>query len=119
MKALAPSAEGTAPLEPTGDPRTSLHELLQQSCEQWSRAPALSRNLGQSVAASSPDRERHLAERLAAGDALRPGCSIKEAEDVIGTLTSFPVFDRLHKDGRRPPAAVAEILIRLASTILG
>jgi hypothetical protein len=59
-----------------------------------------------------------LAERLAASDELRPGCSIKEAEDVIGALTSFEVFDRLSKDGRRSPAAVAEILGRLASGIL-
>jgi hypothetical protein len=51
-------------------------------------------------------------------DELRPGCSIKEAEDVIAALTSFEIFDRLYKDGRRSPAAVAEILARLASGIL-
>jgi hypothetical protein len=34
---------------------------------------------------------------------------------VIGILTSFPVFDRLHKEGRRSPSAVAEILLRMAS----
>jgi hypothetical protein len=33
-------------------------------------------------------------------------------------LTSFPVFDRLHKNGRRSPAAVAEILMSLAAAIL-
>jgi len=37
---------------------------------------------------------------------------------VIATLSSFPVFDRLHKDGRRAPAAVTEILLRLAGAIL-
>ena len=37
---------------------------------------------------------------------------------MVGALTSFAVFDRLHKDGRRPAAAVGEILTRLASAIL-
>ena len=61
---------------------------------------------------------RRIAERLAAADALRPGCSVREAEDVIAILGSFPVFDRLHKDGRRSSAAVTEVLMRLASGIL-
>ena len=61
---------------------------------------------------------RPLAERLADEDELRPGCSIKEAEDVIAALTSFAVFDRLHRDGRRSAAAVTEILGRLAGGIL-
>lgn len=64
------------------------------------------------------DAARHIAERLAATDRVRPGCSIKEAEDVIAALSSFAVFDRLHKDGRRSPAAVADILLRLAAAIL-
>jgi hypothetical protein len=59
-----------------------------------------------------------LAERLAAHDKIRPGCSLKEAEDVIGILTSFAVFDRLHKGGRRSPSAVAEILMRMAKEFL-
>jgi hypothetical protein len=66
----------------------------------------------------SPGADRALAERLAAADQLRPGCSLKEAEDVIGTLTSFATFDRLYKDGRRSASAVAEILMRLVSAIL-
>jgi hypothetical protein len=37
---------------------------------------------------------------------------------VIGAITSFTVFDRLYKDGRRSQAAVVEILMRLAATIL-
>src|SRR5216683_3350668 len=61
---------------------------------------------------------RAVAERLASADQLRPGCSLKEAEDVIGALTSFEVFDRLHLDGRRSSAAVADILMRLAGAIL-
>jgi hypothetical protein len=64
------------------------------------------------------NEDRTLAGRLAAADQLRPGCSLKEAEDVIGAITSFEVFDRLHKDGRRSPTAVSEILMRLVSTIL-
>ena len=59
-----------------------------------------------------------LAERLAAADELRAGCSIKEAEDVIALLTSFASFDRLHQDGRRSAAMVAGILMRLAAAIL-
>src|SRR5260370_912687 len=63
-------------------------------------------------------KDRALAERLASADQLRPGCSLKEAEDVIGALTSFDVFDRLHQDGRRSSSAVADILMRLAGAIL-
>ena len=37
---------------------------------------------------------------------------------MIAVLSSFPVFDRLHKDGRRSPSAVTEVLMRLASGIL-
>jgi hypothetical protein len=37
---------------------------------------------------------------------------------VIGILTSFAVFDRLHKGGRRSPSAVAEILMRMTSEFL-
>jgi hypothetical protein len=66
----------------------------------------------------SPHDDRALAERLAAADLLRPGCSLREAEDVIGAITSFTVFDRLHKDGRRSQTAVVEIVMRFASTIL-
>jgi hypothetical protein len=62
--------------------------------------------------------DRRLAERLAAADQLRAGCSIKEAEDVIGLLTSFPTFDRLHQDGRRSATVVAAILVRLVAAIL-
>jgi hypothetical protein len=66
----------------------------------------------------APGDDRALAERLAAADQLRAGCSIKEAEDVIRAVTAFAVFDRLYKDGRRSQAAVVEILMRLVSTIL-
>lgn len=97
-------------------PREQLRRLILECCARWAAEPALYRHL---PPPSGPDEvERRLAERLAAADELRPGCSIREAEDVIGALVSFPLFDRLHRDGRRPPAAVAEILTRLAQGVL-
>src|SRR5438105_812130 len=50
--------------------------------------------------------------------AVRPGGSLKEAEDVIAVLTSLAAFDRLHQGGRRPSASVVEILVRMAGAIL-
>jgi AcrR family transcriptional regulator len=104
----------------TGDPRDRLRQRITHSCALWGSDPALFRELPEEAGFESelPGRDRALAEDLAASDQLRPGCSLKEAEDVIGTLTSFPTFDRLHKDGRRSPTAVAEILTRLAAAIL-
>jgi len=104
--------------DPVADPRLALRDHLERSCQAWSVDPGLFRNLGRHRREPGTETERRLAERLAEADGLRPGCSIKEAEDVIGALTSFAVFDRMHKDGRRSPAAVAEILWRLASVIL-
>lgn len=106
-----------AALSPSGNPREQLRALLTEACAKWAAHPALFRHLP-SVPASSADAPRRLAEQLADADALRPGCSIKEAEDVIAVLTSFEVFDGLHHDGRRSPAAVADILMRMASGIL-
>ena len=108
LAALAPPV----PVEPPDD----LRRLFDLSCAAWAENPALFRNLG--LDAVSGDAPRLIAERLAAGDALRPGCSLKEAEDVIAALSSFAMFDRLHKDGRRSTAAVSEILMRLAAAIL-
>jgi AcrR family transcriptional regulator len=102
------------------DPRGELDRRIADSCLFWSSDPALFRHLP-----TVPDQEdrsssehRALALRLAESGQLRAGCSLKEAEDVIGALTSFGVFNRLHKDGRRSSAAVAEILMRLAAGIL-
>jgi AcrR family transcriptional regulator len=104
----------------SGDPRVELERLLGTACARWASDPLLFRRLP--AVASSEDREvsdsRRLAERLAVADQLRAGCSIKEAEDVIGLLTSFSTFDRLHKDGRRSAPLVAGILMRLAAAIL-
>ena len=110
---LAPDAPATRPDAP---PREQLRALLADSCARWATQPALFRHLP--APSGEGDGARRLAERLAESDDLRPGCSIKEAEDVIGALSSFAVFDRLHHDGRRPPAAVAEILLRLAGAVL-
>ena len=102
------------------DPREQLRRRITDSCAHWSSDPALFRRLPQigGLEVEAPDDDRALVQRLVATAHLRAGCSIKEAEDVIGAVTSFAVFDRLYKDGRRSQAAVVEILMRLASSIL-
>jgi AcrR family transcriptional regulator len=108
------------PAERGSDPRDELRRRITQACGVWAVDPGLYRQLhahaGWAIQESGADRP--LVETLAGADHLRLGCSIKEAEDVIGILTSFPTFDRLHQGGRRSPAAVAEILVRLASELL-
>jgi AcrR family transcriptional regulator len=103
------------------DPSDDLRRRIAEACTAWAADPRLYRQLqGRSgTPEETVEIDRELAERLAAHDRLRPGCSIKEAEDVIGILTSFSIFDRLHKGGRRSPAAVAEILVRMASAFMG
>jgi AcrR family transcriptional regulator len=103
------------------DPRDQLRNRITDSCAHWSSNPALFRRLPHigDLDLEAPGDDRALAERLATADQLRAGCSLREAEDVIGALTSFAVFDELYKDGRRSQAAVVEILMRLAGTILG
>lgn len=102
------------------DAYAQLKSRISQACAIWSANPALFRQLQGhgSWAGEDSELDRGLAEALAARDQLRPGCSIKEAEDVIGILTSFQAFDRLHKDGRRSSSAVAEVLTRMASGVL-
>jgi AcrR family transcriptional regulator len=114
-RAVPPPANGVAK-----DPRDELRDRIAAACSVWSSEPALFRALPAASAGgeSSALKDRGLAERLAVADQLRPGCSLKEAEDVIGVLTSFAVFDRLYQDGRRSSAAVAEMLMRLAGAIL-
>jgi AcrR family transcriptional regulator len=102
------------------DPRRRLHQRIIESSVRWAADPSLFRRLPEvgAVDPDAPDACRALAGQLAAADQLRPGCSLKEAEDVIGTLMAFATFDRLYKDGRRSTTAVAEILMRLAAGIL-
>jgi AcrR family transcriptional regulator len=124
LDALASEARGAGSrpagaLEP-GDPREELERVLAAACAQWASDPSLFRRLP-SIAPTADGEasdDRRLAEKLAAADELRAGCSIKEAEDVIALLTSFPTFDRLHKDGRRSTTVVTGILVRLAAAIL-
>jgi AcrR family transcriptional regulator len=113
IAALAPAANTPATIKE--DPREAVHDFLQSRCARWAASPALYRHL---PPVDDGDLVRHLAEQLAGVDALRPGCSIKEAQDVLAMLGSFAAFDRLHQDGRRSAAAVAEILMRLAHGIL-
>ncbi len=115
LQSLAPTPPPAEPAE--SDPREALRQQFLRTCATWAADPGLHRHLPAAATRDSPT-ERRLAELLLAADALRPGCSIREAEDVIGALSSFPVFDRLHKDGRRSPAAVSEVLMRLAGGIL-
>lgn len=112
------TAELPAPGQPPagGTAREMLGHRISDACTSWAEHAPLFRHLP--PAAGDESVNRQLAEGLAQSDELRPGCSIKEAEDVIGLLTSFETFDRLYKDGRRSPAAVAEIIVRLASGIL-
>jgi AcrR family transcriptional regulator len=108
-------ASSTAPL----GTRDELERRFAAACKLWTSDPALFRRLPEVThRGGEANDDRLLAERLAAADQLRPGCSIKEAEDVIGVLGSFPTFDRLHKDGRRSTTAITQILMRLAAAIL-
>ena len=108
------------PARTSADARSQLRQRISDSCSMWASDPALFRRLpsAANVEIEAPNDDRVLAERLALSDQLRPGCSVKEAEDVITAVTSFSVFDRLHKDGRRSSVAVAEIVMRLACAIL-
>jgi hypothetical protein len=117
LDALSPAPSGLS-TDLGGEPLDRLRDRISGACLAWAADPALYRRLGTGATASEPEANRPLAERLAAADLLRPGCSIKEAQDVIGILTAFDTFDRLYQDGRRSTAAVAEILMRLTGGIL-
>ena len=115
---LRPEFKGV-PAEAGADPAAELRRRIEQACGAWAVDPVLHRRLpGHEGEAQQSAADHALAERLAAHDRLRPGCSIREAADVIGILTSFPAFDRLHGNGRRSPSAVAEILVRMASGVM-
>jgi hypothetical protein len=108
LTAVAAEAGSPAPAA-TGD----LRSFVATAVAHWATDPPLFRRVPE-----PPVPTHELASRLAAEDRLRPGCSLKEAEDVIAVLASFAAFDRLHQDGRRSTAAVTEILMRMAGSIL-
>jgi AcrR family transcriptional regulator len=107
------------PAEAGADPAADLRRRVEQACGAWAADPVLFRRLpAHRGEAQQIEADQALAERLAAHDRLRPGCSIREAADVIGIVTSFAAFDRLHGRGRRSPSAVAEILLRMCSGVM-
>ena len=122
LRELAAGARGQqrGPVETSADPVDSLRQRIVDTCSMWASDPGLFRGLPAPATAELgiAGDDRALVERLAAAGRLRPGCSLKEAEDVIAAITSFAVFDRLHKDGRRSTAAVVEVLVRLGGAIV-
>ena len=116
-----PAPGGARGADTDSDPVDDLRRRIEQACAAWAADPSLHRQLQghRRGHGGEPELDRALAERLAARDRLRAGCSLREAEDVIGLLTSFPAFDRLHKSGRRSPSGVSEILMRMASEFIG
>jgi AcrR family transcriptional regulator len=117
LAAVAAAAGPPLPATKEGSPRERLLKLVAACCRRWASDPALFRRLPEATSAEGGEA-REIAAALADADQLRPGCSLREAEDVIEIATSFAAFDRLHHDGRRSPAAVAEILNRVAASVL-
>ncbi len=101
-----------------GMPAERLRSAIAGAGARWAADPTLFRRLPGEDGALDPGAVHSLAAALVEADGLRPGCSLREAEDVIGIATSFAAFDRLHAGCRRSTAAVAEILFRIASTVL-
>ena len=118
LAALAAEAGRPGVTATTGGPVERLRGLIGGACAHWATDPALFRRLRAATEMVDPEAIRALAGALAETDRLRPGCSVREAEDVIAIATSFAAFDHLHRDGRRSPAAVAEILLRMCSGLL-
>lgn len=118
LEALAAEARSMPEVSAGTGALDQLRTRIRQTCEHWARDPALFRRLPGATELGPSDLERELAQRLAVEDRLRPGCSLREAEDVIAVVTSFATFDRLHQGGRRPAGSVAEILGRMAGAIL-
>jgi AcrR family transcriptional regulator len=118
LEAVAAEVAQAPEAAPGGPPVERLRRHVAASCAHWASDPALFRHLAAASAARGSERAHELASALAVADRLRPGCSLREAEDVIAVVTSFGAFDRLHQDGRRAPGAVAEILMRMTASIL-
>jgi len=118
LAALAAEAGQPSVDLPTARPADGLRDLIAAACAHWATDPALFRRLPAAAETMDAEAISGLASALAGADQLRPGCSLREAADVIAVATSFAAFDRLHRDGRRSTAAVAEILQRMCSGIL-
>src|SRR5260370_18319238 len=78
LRALAPQAPRTAESDPPDPPPAALYQRLLDACTSWAADPPLYRPLPPAEPGGL-GLDRRLAERLAVADALRPGCSIKEA----------------------------------------
>jgi AcrR family transcriptional regulator len=103
------------------DPREALRAVLAESCRLWAAERELLTGLGgllEPLEEERRERLRGLVARLAEAGMLRPGCSTREAADVLGLLASFPAYDRLCREGHRPAAAVAGTLLRLAAAVI-
>ena len=116
-------AAAAAPARPgdeaaVGPPGDLLRHRIETACARWAANPLLFRRLPAATEPGDRNAVHQLALDIAGADQLRPGCSLKEAEDVIGLVTSFAAFDQFHADGRRSVPAVVEILYRLAGAIL-
>jgi AcrR family transcriptional regulator len=59
-----------------------------------------------------------LAKRLGKEKLLRPGVTVKQAEDTLWVLTSFESFDLLHTDRGLPADEIAELLTATAERAL-
>ena len=118
IAAAAPAIGTTTGHAAGSSPQDLLQTRVARACERWAADPALFRRLPAAARHSDHEADHQLALALAGADLLRPGCSLKEAEDVIGLVASFEAFDRMHGDGRRSVHLVVEILIRLAGSIL-
>src|SRR5689334_19141193 len=117
LQALGESTHsGAAPS--SGEPVDRLRSAIEAACSRWAVQPALFRSLPGAAGSGGGTIAHELAGALIEADRLRPGCSLREAEDVIAIVTSFEAFGQLHHDGRRSAAAVADIMFRMASTIL-
>lgn len=112
--------------ETDGDVR----ELLDAYTRFWASHEALFRNViglagvdpeaAAVVEARDENRRRgmeSLASRLGARGTLASGVSEADASQTLWLLTSFPVFDQLHRRSRLETEDVARILARLTSTL--
>ena len=117
LQAVAESTRPQSVRATSGPPVQRVRATVEAACARWAGDPTLFRRLPDATSGES-SLAHELASALGQADQLRPGCSLKEAEDVITLVTSFAAFDGLHHDGRRSPAAVAEILVRMAASIL-